>query len=64
MDLIQTWYRFQCTLHFDTGLINVGLIGLVVKASASRAEDHGFESCLRQEFFGVIIPVTSKLALQ
>ena len=29
------------------------LIGLVVKASASRAEDPGFKSRLRQDFFGV-----------
>ena len=29
------------------------LVGLVVKASASRAEDPGFESRLRQYFFGV-----------
>ena len=29
------------------------LVGLVVKASASRAEDPGFESRLRREFFGV-----------
>ena len=29
------------------------LVGLVVKASASRAEGPGFESRLRQEFFGV-----------
>ena len=29
------------------------LVGLVVKASASRAEDPGFESRLRQDFFGV-----------
>ena len=28
------------------------LVGLVVKASASRAEDPGFESRLRQEFSG------------
>ena len=28
-------------------------VGLVVKASASRAEDPGFESCLRRDFFGV-----------
>ena len=28
------------------------LIGLVVKVSASRAEDSGFESCLRQDFSG------------
>ena len=29
------------------------LIGQVVKASASRAEDSGFESGLRQDFFGI-----------
>ena len=29
------------------------LAGLVVKASASRAEDPGFESRLRRDFFGV-----------
>ena len=29
------------------------LVGLVVKASASRAEDPGFESRLRRVFFGV-----------
>ena len=34
------------------------LVGLVVKASASRAEDPGFESRLRREFFGGrVIPV-------
>ena len=38
------------------------LVGLVVKASASRAEDPGFES--RDFFQGRVIPVTSKLALQ
>ena len=36
----------------------------MVKASASRAEDLGFESRLRWDFFlGQLIPVTSKLAL-
>ena len=34
------------------------LFGLVVKASASRAEDPGFESCLHQAFPGRVIPVT------
>ena len=35
------------------------LVGLVVKASASRAEDPGFESRLRGDFFrGRVIPVT------
>ena len=28
------------------------LVGLVVKTSASTAEDPGFESCLHQDFFG------------
>ena len=34
------------------------------KASAPRAEDPGFESRLRREFRGRVIPVTQKLALQ
>ena len=35
------------------------LVGLVVKASASRAEDPGFESCLRGDFLrGRVIPET------
>ena len=29
------------------------LVGVVVKVSASRAEGPGFESCMRQDFFGV-----------
>ena len=29
------------------------LVGLVVKGSASRAEDPGYESRLRRDFFGV-----------
>ena len=34
-------------------LLPVGrLVGLVVKASASRAEDHGFDSRSRRDFFG------------
>ena len=32
---------------------NDRLVGLVVKASASRAEGPGFESRLRWDFFGV-----------
>ena len=41
-------------------LVNVHrLVGLVVKASASRAEGPGFESRLRRDFFrGRVIPVT------
>ena len=35
------------------------LVGRVVKASASRAEDPGFEFRLRRDFFrGRVIPVT------
>ena len=34
-------------------LLSDRLVGLVVKASASRAEDPGFESRLRLDFFGV-----------
>ena len=30
------------------------LVGLVVKASASRVEGPGFESRLRRDFFGVV----------
>ena len=37
-----------CSLHPTDRLV-----GLVVKASASRAEDPGFESRLRRDFFGV-----------
>ena len=49
----------------DPSLTIDRLVGLVVKASASRAEDPGFESHLRRGFFrGRVIPVTSKLALQ
>ena len=41
------------------------LVGLVVKASTSRAKDPGFESRFATGFFrGRVIPVTQKLALQ
>ena len=41
------------------------LLGLVVKALASTAEDPGFESRFAPGFFrGRVIPATSKLALQ
>ena len=39
-------YVFVCSSRF--------LVGLVVKASASRAEDTGFESRLRRDFFFVV----------
>ena len=37
----------ECTWWVDR------LVGLVVKVSASRAKDPGFESRLRRDFFGV-----------
>ena len=41
------------------------LVGLVVKASVSGAEDPVFESRLRRDFFrGQVIPMIEKLALQ
>ena len=38
------------------------LIGLVVKASASRVEDPGFESRLHQDFFGVDLKIGTPVA--
>ena len=45
----------QCFSNIkDPDLIGINrLVGLVVKASASRAEGPGFESRLRRDFFGV-----------
>ena len=40
-------------LHRPSILTIYRLVGLVVKASASRAEGPGFESRLRRDFFGV-----------
>ena len=37
--------------HFPSLCVDC-LVGLVVKASASRAEGHGFESCLLRDFSG------------
>ena len=39
--------------HVHTLLCGYRLVGLVVKASTSRAEGPGFESRLHQDFFGV-----------
>ena len=36
------------------------LVGLVVKASASKAEDPRFESHLRRDFFEVVVPVNNR----
>ena len=50
----------DCILHeLGESRLVYRLVGLVVKASASRAEDPGFESRLRRDFFrGRVIPVT------
>ena len=44
------FYFTVTTTECNTAVLN-RLVGLVVKASASRAEDPGFES--RRDFFGV-----------
>ena len=41
------------SVHLQRASGSDRLVGLVVKASASRAEDPGFESRLRRDFFGV-----------
>ena len=48
-----TLIRILSTLTITRLLIINCLIGLVVKASASKEEDPGFESRLRRDFFGV-----------
>ena len=56
---------FQCIKHKTNPFLPLSLYpspnslaGLVVKASASGAEDPGFESRLRRDFPGRVIPVT------
>ena len=51
------WIFFEvvhcvCCCHCQSGCL-YHLIGLVVKASASRAENPGFKSCLHRDFFEV-----------
>ena len=48
--LIQGWQEFQC--RYGVPAIADHLVGPVVKASASRAEDPGFESRLWRDFSG------------
>ena len=43
---------FSFDMRFGLSMLH-RLVGLVVKASASRAEGPGFESRLRRDFFGV-----------
>ena len=51
MITIHCFYKYTISKH-ETAMIR-RLVGRVVKASASRAEDAGFESRLRRDFFGV-----------
>ena len=57
MSLIVRHRRTTCFLYCVTwwsgSAARDRLVDLVVKASASRAEDPGFESRLRRDFFGV-----------
>ena len=51
-------FSLQCGFSFGSAVMFLArfadlLVGLVVKASASRPEDPGFESRLRRDFFGV-----------
>ena len=50
-----SWGAFvrKCVGDFTPASPIDHLVSLVVKASASRAEDLGFESRLRRDFFGV-----------
>ena len=48
------WFPASFIGHwFSQSSSSYRLVGLVVKASASRAEGLGFESRLRRDFFGV-----------
>ena len=54
MYLYKTSTRFQYYPEITAGYTGCyRLVGLVVKASTSRAEGPGFESRLRRDFFGV-----------
>ena len=46
------WCSPPCCMHVNHQSVD-RLVGLVVKASALRAEDPGFESRFRRDFFGV-----------
>ena len=59
--LLAAWKAAQVKTAIVIGTLPTAdrLVGLVVKASASRAEGPGFESRLRRDFFrGRVIPVT------
>ena len=48
-----TWPVYRNVNAEQSSLGVFRLVGLVVKASASRPEDPGFDSRLRRDFFGV-----------
>ena len=47
------WTRMHETVHTSEHQYHLRLVGQVVKASASTAEDPGFESRLHRDFSGV-----------
>ena len=53
--IILLWIETKNNVQIATMYVATtdGLVGLVVKASASRAEDPGLESRLRRDFSGV-----------
>ena len=53
-------YFSFCDVWLSGPLVRERLIGLVVKASASKVEDPGFKSHLGQDFPGRVIQVTYK----
>ena len=56
-------FLFLVCLFMRVSVYDYRLVGLVVMASASRAEDPGFDSRLRRNFYGRVILVTLKLPL-
>ena len=55
---VSTWMGDRLGTPGAVGIFKDRLVGLVVKASASRAEDPGFESRLHGIFLDRVIPVT------
>ena len=51
--LFFSFFLESCNSYSSSVTVVDSLVGLVVKASTSRAEDPGFESRLRGDFFGV-----------
>ena len=53
VDVLFVPFTADCRQAVHKHLLRYRLVGLVVKASASRADDPGFESRLSRDFFGV-----------